>query len=43
MPWEGMSSAYGTDPWRLVVLGILVIILRRLPWVLALVRFLLPS
>lgn len=37
MPWSEFGNFWGITPWRLVVLGILVILLRRLPWVLLLV------
>lgn len=38
MPWKHFGEWYGISPWRLVVLGICVMIVRRLPWVVALVR-----
>ena len=33
MPWEHFGDWYGITPWRLVILGILVMLVRRLPWV----------
>lgn len=41
IPWADYntgSSALGIAPWRIVVLGITVLILRRLPWVVALMK-----
>ena len=39
LPWSEFGGGFfGIQPWRLVVLGIAVMILRRLPWVVALVR-----
>ncbi|ORX36017.1 Sodium/hydrogen exchanger family-domain-containing protein [Kockovaella imperatae] len=38
LPWAQFSE-FNLTPWRLVVLGILVMICRRLPWVLALSHF----
>lgn len=36
MPWSDFgNSEIGLAAWRLVVLGILVLLVRRLPWVLA--------
>lgn len=35
MPWKEFSE-FGLAPWRLVVLGICVMVCRRLPWVLLL-------
>jgi NhaP-type Na+/H+ or K+/H+ antiporter len=36
MPWGAFGNAeIGLQPWRLVVLGILVLLFRRLPFVLA--------
>lgn len=37
MPWDEFGHFWGITPWRLVVLGITVILVRRLPWVLLLV------
>jgi NhaP-type Na+/H+ or K+/H+ antiporter len=37
MPWSAFGNFAGITPWRLVVLGICVMLLRRLPWVIALV------
>lgn len=37
IPWTHFSNFYDITPWRLVVLGVTVMLLRRLPWVLALV------
>ncbi|WWC99766.1 hypothetical protein V866_006671 [Kwoniella sp. B9012] len=38
IPWADFSR-YSLSPWRLVVLGILIMLLRRLPWVWALSRW----
>ncbi|KAK6905786.1 hypothetical protein L486_06867 [Kwoniella mangroviensis CBS 10435] len=38
IPWSDFSK-YSLSPWRLVVLGILIMLLRRLPWVWALSRW----
>ena len=43
LPWGHFGEWYGITPWRLVVLGILVMLVRRLPWVVALVRYTLSS
>lgn len=40
MPWHEFGNFWGITPWRLVVLGLLVILVRRMPWVLLLVNFL---
>lgn len=40
LPWSGFGDHF--SPWRLVVLGILVMLVRRLPWVLAL-RKMIPA
>jgi NhaP-type Na+/H+ or K+/H+ antiporter len=38
LPWSDFGGGfYGIQPWRLVVLGISVMALRRVPWVVALV------
>jgi hypothetical protein len=37
MPWDHFTNWNGITVWRLVVVGILVMILRRLPWVVVLV------
>lgn len=38
MPWsEFGGDFYGIEPWKLVLLGITVMLLRRLPWVVVLV------
>jgi hypothetical protein len=42
MPWNHFGDWYGITPWRLVVLGILVMLVRRLPWVMVLVRLAAP-
>ncbi|RSH92828.1 hypothetical protein EHS25_008274 [Saitozyma podzolica] len=39
MPWNHFGDWYGITPWRLVVLGILVMLVRRLPWVMVLSRW----
>ncbi|KAL7424782.1 hypothetical protein Q5752_000466 [Cryptotrichosporon argae] len=39
LPWSEFGNFAGLSPWRLVVLGILVMLLRRLPWVLAVGKF----
>lgn len=39
MPWAEFGNYWGITPWRLVLLGICVILFRRLPWVLLLVCF----
>ena len=41
IPW-GSFTVYGLNPWRLVVLGILVMLVRRMPWVVAMFKFI-PS
>ncbi|OCF31083.1 hypothetical protein I316_07214 [Kwoniella heveanensis BCC8398] len=41
IPW-GDFSMYGMTPWRLVILGILIMLVRRLPWVWVLSRWI-PS
>ncbi|WVF70543.1 hypothetical protein IAT40_005334 [Kwoniella sp. CBS 6097] len=41
IPW-GDFTLYGMTPWRLVILGILIMLVRRLPWVWALSRWI-PS
>ncbi|GMK58956.1 hypothetical protein CspeluHIS016_0603980 [Cutaneotrichosporon spelunceum] len=33
MPWEHFSNFWGITPWRLVALGLCVMLFRRLPWV----------
>ena len=38
LPWSQFTE-FSLTPWRLVVLGILVMLVRRLPWVLALSHF----
>jgi NhaP-type Na+/H+ or K+/H+ antiporter len=39
LPWsEFGGDFFGIQPWRLVVLGITIMLLRRVPWVVALVR-----
>ncbi|WVW82386.1 hypothetical protein I302_104393 [Kwoniella bestiolae CBS 10118] len=38
IPWSDFSK-YSLSPWRLVVLGILIMLVRRLPWVWALSRW----
>ncbi|GAA5929313.1 hypothetical protein JCM10213_006346 [Rhodosporidiobolus nylandii] len=38
VPWSELSSAY-ISPWRLVVLGICILLFRRMPFVFALHRF----
>lgn len=38
MPWSHFGNFWGVTPWRLVVLGILVMIVRRVPWVIAMVK-----
>ncbi len=38
LPWNDFNNYFGLTPWRLIVLGILVMILRRVPWVLALMK-----
>jgi len=38
MPWNEFGNFEQITPWRLVVLGILVMLVRRLPWVVLLVR-----
>jgi hypothetical protein len=42
MPWNHFGDWYGITPWRLIILGILVMLVRRLPWVMALVRWATP-
>lgn len=43
MPWSDFGNAeIGLSAWRLVVLGILILLFRRLPWVL-LLRKLIPD
>lgn len=42
MPWQHFGDWYGITPWRLIILGILVMLVRRLPWVMALVRRVTP-
>jgi hypothetical protein len=37
MPWDQFGNFWSITPWRLVVLGICVMLVRRLPWVWALV------
>ena len=37
LPWSHFGGYFDITPWRLVVLGLCVMIARRLPWVLALV------
>lgn len=40
LPWSDFGGGfYGIQPWRLVVLGISVMALRRVPWVVALHRW----
>ncbi|KAJ9107426.1 hypothetical protein QFC21_000877 [Naganishia friedmannii] len=40
LPWgEFGGGFYGIQPWRLVVLGICIMVLRRVPWVVALHRW----
>lgn len=39
MPWAHFGNFWGITPWRLVVLGILVMIVRRVPWVIAMAKF----
>ncbi|KAJ9123801.1 hypothetical protein QFC24_003577 [Naganishia onofrii] len=40
LPWSDFGGGfYGIQPWRLVVLGISVMVLRRVPWVVALHRW----
>ncbi|WVQ97379.1 hypothetical protein IAU59_004491 [Kwoniella sp. CBS 9459] len=41
IPW-GDFTQYGMTPWRLVILGILIMLVRRLPWVWVLSRWI-PS
>jgi hypothetical protein len=39
LPWAEFGGGFfDIQPWRLVVLGIAIMLLRRLPWVVALVR-----
>ena len=37
MPWSEFNNFESITPWRLVILGILVMLVRRLPWVMLLV------
>jgi hypothetical protein len=37
LPWNQFGNWWGITPWRLVVLGILVMLVRRVPWVIAMV------
>jgi len=37
LPWNQFGNFWGITPWRLVVLGILVMLVRRVPWVIAMV------
>lgn len=39
MPWDEFGNFYTIDVWRLVVLGLLVMLVRRLPWVIVLAKF----
>lgn len=44
MPWSSFGDDHeiGLSPWRLVVLGLLVLLVRRVPWVMALYKWI-PS
>jgi NhaP-type Na+/H+ or K+/H+ antiporter len=40
LPWNEFGGGFfGIQPWRLVVLGVAIMFLRRLPWVVALVSY----
>ncbi|BEI91478.1 uncharacterized protein CcaverHIS019_0402980 [Cutaneotrichosporon cavernicola] len=39
MPWDQFGNFWSITPWRLVVLGICVMLVRRLPWVWMLALF----
>ncbi|KAK4688341.1 sodium/hydrogen antiporter, partial [Tremellales sp. Uapishka_1] len=39
MPWSEFGNYASITPWRLVILGITVMLLRRLPWVVAMVHW----
>ncbi|KAK8866002.1 hypothetical protein IAR55_001153 [Kwoniella newhampshirensis] len=41
LPWSDFND-FGITPWRLVILGILVMLIRRLPWIVLLSRWI-PS
>lgn len=38
IPWNEFGNYWDITPWRLVLLGITVMLARRLPWVLLAVR-----
>jgi len=38
LPWNQFGNFWGITPWRLVVLGILVMLVRRVPWVIAMAK-----
>jgi NhaP-type Na+/H+ or K+/H+ antiporter len=37
MPWSEFGNFWGITPWRMVVLGICIMLVRRIPAVMALV------
>lgn len=39
MPWGEFGNFWDISPWRLVVLGLAIVLLRRPPWVLAMYKF----
>ena len=43
IPWSQFRNFESIQPWRLVILGICVMLVRRVPWVLALVSALAPQ